>query len=264
MSTMALAGIPRGASVVPKYYQVERALRSRIGKMHPGDSLPAEPELCEEFGVSRTTLRQAMDVLVAEGRLQRFQGRGTFVTSPRVDYPLSSFSADHPLRDEAETYRVLSVEQRPATAEMAETLGVAPGATVLHARRAAYHAGTPMRLIEVTVRADLVHLVAGADFSKKLITEILLERGLPIASARVSIEVGTLDEDTAAEMGLRPGLPTLDIIRLVLDEDQHVLAFIHLVTRGDIGRYVLDLAQPRDTSPASTGARPKRGKNARH
>jgi GntR family transcriptional regulator len=238
-------GIPRGSSVVPKYYQVERALRSQIARLRPGDSLLPEPELCQEFGVSRTTLRQAMDVLVAEGRLQRFQGRGTFVSSTRVDYPLASFRPDHPARDEAETYRVLSVDHRPATAEIAETLGIEPGATVLHARRVAYHAGTPMRLIELTVSPDLVKQVEGADFSKKLITETLLERGVPIASANISIEVGTLDEGVAAEMGLRPGLPTLDIMRLALDEEQHVLAIIHLVTRGDIGRYVLNLPQPR-------------------
>lgn len=258
-----MVGIPRGPSVVPKYYQVERVLRARLARMHPGDSLPPEPDLCEEYGVSRTTLRQAMDLLVAEGRLQRFQGRGTFVTAGRVDYPLASFRPVNPLRDEEETYRVLSVARRPATEEMAETLGIEPGTTVLHARRAAYHAGTPMRLIEVTVHPSVMHLMDGADFSQKLITENLLEHGVPIANYRISIEVGTLDEHTAMEMGLRPGLPTLDITRLVLDKADKVVASIHLVTRGDIGRYVLSMPQPSTKLLNGAVKQPhKRGKKA--
>jgi GntR family transcriptional regulator len=255
---MAVTGITRGPSVVPKYYQVERALRARIARLRPGDSLPPEPELCEEYGVSRTTLRQAMDLLVAEGRLQRFQGRGTFITAARVDYAIDSYRPNHPLRDEAETYRVLSVEHRPADEQMAELLGVEPGTTVLHARRAAYHAGTPMRLIEVTVHPKHMRRLEGADFSKKLITEHLLEHKVPIGSYRISIEVGTLDEQTALEMGLRAGLPTLDIMRLVLDPEDRVVAAIHLVTRGDVGRYLLTISEPPTTSSSKAKASPRR------
>jgi DNA-binding GntR family transcriptional regulator len=66
---------------------------------------------------------------------------------------------------------------------------------------------------------------------------------VPVAGYRIEVEVGTLDEQTADELGLRAGLPTLDINRLVLNRSGRPLALIHLVTRGDVGRYVLRIPE---------------------
>lgn len=240
---MAAALIPRGSSVVPKYYQAERALRARIGRLAIGSLLPSEPELCEEYGISRTTLRQAMNILVAEGLLKRFQGRGTFVSASRVDYALAPYTPNHPLRDRDETYRVLSIERRPAGEEIAESLGITPNAQILYVRRVAYHADMPMRLTELFATESVAAAIIDSDFSHTLLTETLIERGVPVAGYRISIEVGTLDEQIASELGLRQGLPTLEVSRHVLDASGVVLALIKLVTRGDIGRYILTLAQ---------------------
>jgi GntR family transcriptional regulator len=235
--------VTRGGSVVPKYYQVERALRARIARMHVGDALPSEPELCNEFGVSRTTLRQAMDVLEAEKLLQRLQGRGTFVTGARVEYPLASYGPDDPPRDRAETYRVLSVERRPAPEEAAERLRIDVGTPVLWVRRVAFHDRVPMRLSELLAGPTVEPLLKGVDFGQHLLTETLIARGVPVAGYRIEVEVGTLDEQTADELGLRAGLPTLDVNRVVLNRSGRPLALIHLVTRGDVGRYVLRLPE---------------------
>ena len=240
---MAAALIPRGSSVVPKYYQAERALRARIGRLALGSLLPSEPELCEEYGISRTTLRQAMNILVAEGLLKRYQGRGTFVSASRVEYALAPYTPNHPLRDRDETYRVLSIEHRPAGEEIAESLGITPDAQILYVRRVAYHADMPMRLTELFATEPAAAAINDSDFSHSLLTETLIERGVPVAGYRISIEVGTLDEQIAGELGLRQGLPTLEVSRQVLDASGAVLALIKLVTRGDVGRYVLTLAQ---------------------
>ena len=62
---------------VPFYYQLERALRNRIltGQISPSELRPTERELCEEFGISRTTVRQALMILESEGLIRREQGR---------------------------------------------------------------------------------------------------------------------------------------------------------------------------------------------
>ncbi len=67
---------------IPLYYQLERALRKRIQShdIDDGKPFPTERDLCEEYGVSRTTVRQAIMALEREGLLKREQGRGTFVT----------------------------------------------------------------------------------------------------------------------------------------------------------------------------------------
>lgn len=71
------------ATGAPKHVQVHDHLKGRIARLEPGDRLPAEPVLCREYGVSRITLRRAVDELIREGRVSREQGRGTFVTEPK-------------------------------------------------------------------------------------------------------------------------------------------------------------------------------------
>ncbi len=69
---------------IPLYYQLERMLRRRIlnGKLTPEKPFPTERKLCDEFGVSRITVRQTLMILENEGLIRREQGRGTFVTPP--------------------------------------------------------------------------------------------------------------------------------------------------------------------------------------
>lgn len=86
-------------SGLPLYQQLKNILKSWITQevLHPGDQIPSESELCEKYGVSRITVRQAMSALVQEGLLYRRPGKGTFVTSPKLRRRLPrlySFSED--------------------------------------------------------------------------------------------------------------------------------------------------------------------------
>ena len=72
-----------------KYVVVREHLLALIDQgLKPGAPMPSERELCELFGVSRMTVRQAVDTLVVDGVLKRHQGKGTFVASPKVDLQL--------------------------------------------------------------------------------------------------------------------------------------------------------------------------------
>jgi GntR family transcriptional regulator len=84
---------------IPLYYQLERALRKRIltGKIPPSSQFPTERQLCEEFGVSRITVRQSLMILENEGLISREQGRGTFITKKNgtgIPYDLFGYVDD--------------------------------------------------------------------------------------------------------------------------------------------------------------------------
>jgi GntR family transcriptional regulator len=80
-------------SLIPLYHQLTEELRENIenGDWPPHSLIPSETELCEKYGVSRGTVRQALSQLVQEGLLYRKQGRGTFVAEPKITQQLNRF-----------------------------------------------------------------------------------------------------------------------------------------------------------------------------
>lgn len=117
-------------SMSPLYEQVRRRLLADItsGALPVGSFLPPEPDLCERFGVSRVTLRRAVSELCAEGRLTRQQGRGTFVSPPKVRQTLVSLSGFSETMDglgRPSRHRVLGRDDAPDAPEIAARLDAA-------------------------------------------------------------------------------------------------------------------------------------------
>jgi GntR family transcriptional regulator len=120
---------------LPLYYQLERALRNRIlsGKIAPAEPLPTERELCEEFGVSRITVRQALAILESEGLIKREQGRGTFATKrdPKsIPFELHGYVDDLFLLGPATRLRLISKELIAADSRVALDLELPEGEPV--------------------------------------------------------------------------------------------------------------------------------------
>ena len=72
----------------PLFIQIREVIRSKIesGEYPPGTTIPSELDLAEMYGVSRLTIRTAIDALVYEGLLRRIQGKGAYVTEPKLNY----------------------------------------------------------------------------------------------------------------------------------------------------------------------------------
>ena len=134
----------------PLYQQLQRALRDAIteNRLAADEALPPERDIAEEFGVSRITVRKALDALVSEGLLTRRQGAGTFVAG-RVEKSfskLSSFSEDMISRGRRPESVWLSRSAGAVTPEESLTLGLSPGAQVYRFSRIRYADGAPMAL----------------------------------------------------------------------------------------------------------------------
>src|ERR1700712_2178856 len=102
----------------PLYQQVRLRLLADMtsGRLSEGAPLPPEPDLCATFGVSRVTLRRAVTELCAEGRLTRQQGRGTFVSQPKVRQTLVSLSGFSEMMDglgRPSAHKVIERENAP-------------------------------------------------------------------------------------------------------------------------------------------------------
>jgi GntR family transcriptional regulator len=124
------------SSPVPLYFQVAQALQAAIetGRLPPGSRLDNEIQLADELGLSRPTMRRAMEYLVDKGLIIRRRGAGTTIVQPKVRRPLllTSLYDDLAGTGQEPSTRVLSLGVAPAPAEAAEALGVA-AATPVHA-----------------------------------------------------------------------------------------------------------------------------------
>ena len=119
------------ARFVPRYYEIEQAIRARVAGLRPGDALPSDAELCEEFRVSRMTARTAMQRLTQEGIVERIPGRGTFVAEQPVHRQagsLLSFSDEMRRKGRRPSSKVLRRRVRAGTpAETAPLLPASAG-----------------------------------------------------------------------------------------------------------------------------------------
>jgi GntR family transcriptional regulator len=134
-------------SPLPKYHQLRGILLQLIGsELSPDLPIPSERELQERYQVSRMTVRRAIDELVAEGRLYRVSGMGTYVSSDTTDVPvqLSSFSEDMAARGKTTTQRTERLELTAAEPAEAHELGLDATAQVIALDRLRLVDGEPI------------------------------------------------------------------------------------------------------------------------
>lgn len=139
-------------STVPVYLQLEQYLTGQInaGVLCPGDAIPSENELCQQFSISRMTARKAVDYLVRQGKVERRRGQGTFVAHAKktlhirlpLDRHLSSSEATLGL-DEPVINRLICLSRQPAPADVAEKLHLEEGEEVWFMKRLRLLADVP-------------------------------------------------------------------------------------------------------------------------
>lgn len=246
-----LAG-PGAAARLGKVEVVRQQLEDLIVPMSPGEPLPAERDLAAELGVARMTLRRAVEALIADHRLIRRPGAGTFVAPARVDQQLSatSFSADMRSRGMRPGAHTVSAREQPAGMMLASVLGVEPTAPLLHMRRVRTADGEPMALEDLHVPSDLVPRLTGADLEDSSFYQLLESRyGLTITAATQTIQPHLVTAEEAEHLDAEAGSPAFLFERTSRVSDGRVAEFVRSVYRGDRYRILVDIF------PTSTGER---------
>jgi GntR family transcriptional regulator len=227
----------------PLYQQLYQLLRRKIvsGQWHPGDLLPSEAELREQYDVSRATVRQALDELVSDGLILRRQGKGTFVAPPTVEQGLVrivSFTEDMQQRGMQPGTKLISAELVSATAVLAQKLQIEVGDTLARIERLRLADGEPMS-VEVSF---LVHQycpgILAQDYTAHSLRRMLEEQyGIRITSARQTIQAISATEEMAKLLAIPAKSALLYIERISFSEFDVPVEFLRLYHRGD--RYTL-------------------------
>ena len=226
----------------PLYQQLQRAVRDAIGdnRLQADEALPPERDLAEDFGVSRITIRKALDALVAEGLLIRRQGAGTFVAA-RVEKSfskLSSFSEDMISRGRKPESVWLSRSSGAVTPEESLTLGLSPGALVYRFNRIRYADGAPMALEYSTVAGTCLPSENAVEES---LYEALDKYSNRPARALQRLRAVLFTGEKAKLVGVADGSPGLLIERRGYLKDGRPVEFTQSYYRGDAYDFVAEL-----------------------
>lgn len=218
----------------PRYVTIADALRSRILADRSGESrrLPSEHALCSEFGVSRMTVRQALDALRQEGLLSRQVGRGTFTTPIASERPLRVIgSVDDMLALGDETwFKPLEKGVGPAPAEVARALRLRPGAPVARFAGVRHGDDGPFQHVTAYLLEAVGRRLLDEDLSSTSVIGAV-ERHLGISAVYVeqAIEVMRCPKPTAELLDAPAGAPILRFRRTYFtaggDPIEHAVTF---------------------------------------
>jgi GntR family transcriptional regulator len=234
-------------SPVPLHYQLQEVLKEDIdaGNWQPGDLLPSEAEFETRFGVSRTVIRRALDVLEADGQVIRQKGRGTVVAPPKLVYDAVAAARE---------WRQGDLTQRSVLSELIDVRQVVAGALL--------HVSSADRLLEITAVAAVDHpvsltqayvrcdgspeLTAAADGDHdlplivggpELLIQLAEHCSLRPRCSELSVEATTANEFECTTLGIPRGATNFLVSTIVRDADDMPLAFLRSVVRSDHFRF---------------------------
>lgn len=251
-------------------------IRDRItsGEWAPGARLTGEPRLAAENGVSRITLRRALDRLAAEGLLVRRPGAGTYVGECRVHPVVADLSNTlaHLVQMGRDTsVRLLRFEYVDPPAAVAQALRLAPGERVQRCVRARLIDGQPFSYLTTHVPERIGRGFTEADLASTPLLELLERSGVEVLRAEQSIGATLAAPDAAAALEVAVGSPLLSLARTVFDPADRGVEHLHALYRPDRYAFRMDLVRAeapggrhwdpvsaararRPTAPTRTGA----------
>jgi DNA-binding GntR family transcriptional regulator len=209
------------SSPIPLYFQVAEQISEAIrrGDLTPGSRLDNEILLADRLGLSRPTVRQAIQYLVDKGLLVRKRGVGTQVVHGQVkrSVELTSLYDDLRRAGQEPATRVLSLERAPVQEDVAAILGVTIGTEMLRLERIRYASGEPLALMHNGLPPGLASLTA-ENLSERGLYELLRAAGvrMRVANQRIGARAATSAE--ARLLDERRGAPLLTLLRTTYDD----------------------------------------------
>lgn len=233
-------------SQIPLYRQVAEALLRTLndGTYRPGDKIPSEDKLCETYGVSRVTLRAAVNLLAEDGKLRKMHGKGTFVSAPVFVETKAGGSFTRFCRQIGAVPRteVLSSGKIPAFPLVARHLGTEAGHPVCRISRAR-HINDVAAIFEVDYFRGEDDYILSADVSGRPIADAIKEHtGLEALRFDDVFDIAPATEEQADVFRCPPGAPLLLVQQTVLAADRQILYYNEQYILTERYKYVISYA----------------------
>ncbi len=244
-------------SPVPLYYQLQEIIRTRIesGQWPAGQQLPPEADLCEEFNLSRGTVRQALAELVREGMLNRRRGKGSFVATPKISQNLMraawGFSeyANQVIGSELGS-KLISAGIIPANRSLANKFGISVGSELFEIRKLKLADEQPYFLATSYIPKEVCPGLENEDHTVGSLVALLQEKyAIKVMRVEGWFEPILIDEYEASQLEMEKGLPAMLYERVrYAAGDQAVMISKHII-RGDMCRMTFQISDTNGHRP---------------
>jgi GntR family transcriptional regulator len=226
-------------SPVPRYHQLKEILRERIrtGEWKPGDLIPSERELSEQYGISRMTARQAITDLVNEGIFFREQGKGTFVTRHKITQQLmrlTGFTEDIRARGQHPSTQVLMAQMHHADEITAERLHIDVGQMIFTLQRLRLADGEPLAIESSQLSFKGCERLVEEDLEHNSLYQLLESQyGIPLVEAEQELEAGLAGNEEARLLQISPGSAVLYIRRTTFTDRNQPIEYAKSIYCGN-------------------------------
>ena len=242
-----------------KYHQIYVVLREQLLEDQFAQGLPSEFSLMQQFGVARVTVRRALEQLAAEGLISREPGRGTRAIGANA---VRSTASNAPAFAEGAqlarmagllenlvsmglktSVKVLQAQVMPAAAQVAQALQVSAGEAVQKAVRVRSTLAGPLSHITTYVPATVSREFTRRELSKKPILILLEEQGVKVGRATQTISAKLADVQVASQLDIAVGSALLAVRRLIFDDQERPIQWLHGLYRPDRYEYEMQLSR---------------------
>lgn len=242
---------------LPKYHQIYLVLREQLQEGRFADGLPGELALAGQFGVARVTVRRALEQLSTEGLIDRAPGRGTHPRqNPRgagaPAGPASARGSRMQLTGLLENIvnmglrtkvQVVSCELIASSDEVAQALALQPGARVQKAVRVRSTGEGPLSVITTHVPEPLARGFGRKELARRPILLLLEASGVRIGRAVQTLSARLADAVVARQLDVQVGSALLAVTRLIYDEQERPVQWLHGLYRPDRYQYQMQLSR---------------------
>lgn len=233
---------------IPLYYQLKTILLEYIREEHSNaqEPIPTEVEISEYFGISRPTVRQAINELVVEGYLYRVKAKGTFLSKPKItqDFLLTLDSFNNEMRKKGliPSTKILQREVVKCDDKIAQTLKLQTGSDVIKLTRLRSANNEPIVFVITYVPYNICPMLMESDLQNESLYEIIeKECGKLIANATRSLECIIAGEFEAKLLNIEKGVPVQYFESIVYLEDGTPVEYSLAKYRSDRSKFTFEL-----------------------